>query len=225
MLRYRYLAMLGGIALMASQATSATILSFDENDLSESTVTTTTTLNGGLTAPTAPALPADSTFTNPFNEDLAFLEGKFWRFTFDLPVGFSNLSFSFEALVNDEFAVYINDKVVAIQDDTGTNNFFAPLPGFVLNSDGTSSDTSSGKLDFLNIALSDFQVGLNEFTLYGTDTCCEAGVGRQGSLESMSVQISFDSPSSSVPEPGTMALLGLGMAGLLARSFKKRNRA
>jgi hypothetical protein len=84
---------------------AALSLSFDLGNFMISNVTTT---GVNLTADplSAPVLPADSTFTlpadtvwspppNPSNTYLAQNEGKFVRFTFDLPAGYKNLAFSF----------------------------------------------------------------------------------------------------------------------------------
>ena len=66
---------------------------FDKNDLLTSTETTLDQFFfGGLTASPvapplfgAPALPADSTFTLPFSAPLLSLQGKLYRFNFNLP--------------------------------------------------------------------------------------------------------------------------------------------
>jgi hypothetical protein len=79
--------------------------------------------------------------------------------------------------VNDEFALYVNNTVVAMQSSTGTDNFFAPLPGFSMNDAGIATDTS-GKLEYLLTSGIQplFHAGKNELTLFGTDTLLYGGI-------------------------------------------------
>jgi hypothetical protein len=194
---------------MAHGASAATT-SFDLTDFSLST----TVLNGvGLSAQpgSAPALPASNTFTlvpDPAGVYLPRYDGRFLRYTFQLPTGFRDLEFTFETLVNDTFALYVNGTVVAIQATTTTVNFVDPLPGFSLNAAGTATDTS-GKLEYLMTSgmQSLFVEGTNELTLFGTDTLLYGGISEiNGSI-------------AAVPEPAAMWMLltGLGLTGLAAR--------
>lgn len=187
-------------------------------------ISTVETLNDDLTAPTAPALPADGSFTVPYNGSLSTGQGRFFRYNINLPPDYSNLSFNLALGVNDEFAIYLNDSLVAVQDDTSVSNFNSPFPGFVLNSNNTSSDTSGGKLDFLSIDQSDFQVGNNELTIYAVDTV--AG----GSIFNFNISVEYDvpgTPDSSTPVPalstlGLLMMVGtLGVCGYLNRKRRK----
>jgi hypothetical protein len=202
--------------LLANHASAATV-SFGLTDFSVST----TTISGVNLFPDpvyAPALPADATFSlpaepfsmppSPSNTYLAMYEGKFLRFTFELPAGYYDLAFTFEALVNDEFALYVNDTVVAMQSTTDGINFDAPLPGFSMDAAGTATDTSD-KLDYLlvNGIQPLFHAGTNELTLFGTDTLIDGGISI------------INGTISAVPEPEVygMMLAGLGLLALATR--------
>lgn len=202
----------------------ATNVTFDLTDFMIST-STTSSVNLFDDPIYAPALPADATFTLPADAELslpptpsntyfAANEGKFLRFTFELPAGFYDLAFTFEALVNDEFALYVNDTVVAIQASTTQINFDDPLPGFSMNTAGIATDTS-GKLEYLLTSGMQplFHAGTNELTLFGTDTLIYGGVS------------AINGTIAAVPEPEAygMMLAGLGMVGWMARRKKLLN--
>jgi hypothetical protein len=191
---------------------------FSLTDFKLSTVTTSgVSLNASPSS--APALPADATFTDPAdavlalpptpsNTYLASQEGKFLRFNFNLPANFSELGMTFEALVNDHFALYVNDTVVAIQATTSTLNFAAPLPGFAMDAGGLATDTS-GKLEYLlaNGIQPLFKPGPNELTLFGADTLLFGGIS------------AIDGTVSLVPEAETYAMMlaGLGLVVVATR--------
>ena len=181
-------------------------------------VSTTTTSGINLTSnpALAPTLPDDVTFTLPPDSTNLYLPnfiGKFLRYEFTLPNFYSNIDFLFSASVNDEYALYINDSVVAIQSTTGTDNFAAPLPGFYLNTTGSASDTSGGKLEYLLASgmQSYFQAGANELTLFGTDTLAFGGFGAINGVISYSVT----EPPNTVPEPTTLLLVCFGLVALV----------
>lgn len=206
-----------GMLLTANTALGAT---FTLTDFSLST-TTTNGINLSSSAASAPALPADATFTLPVAGPILLTEneGKFVRYNFTLPSGFINLAFSLQAFVDDEFAVYLNDTVIAIQADTDANNFSPPLPGFAMDSGGTVTDTS-GKLDFLlGTMQSLFVVGTNELTLFGTDALISGQIG------SIDGSITFETEVvGAVPEPTTLLLIGTGLSAAALRYRRRRSR-
>lgn len=213
------------LILSVAQPASAMTISFGTGDLS----TSTTTTSGGFPVITGldanpanwPSLPPDSTFSNPFNGQLLSLQGKFWRYNFTLPSGYTDLTFFLELRVNDEMAVYVNDTIVLIQSDTALFPNGVLTYRYQLNQDGSTSESSTGgawDADLWNyeaLAQSAFQAGANEITIYGIDTCCgNPGVVSGGLTASDRIgEITFSEPSR-VPEPITLALFGVGLAGM-----------
>lgn len=219
-----------GIATLPTSA-NATTISFGTADLATSTSTTTTTSFGGLLP--VPSLPDDSTFTLPFSGTLLGLQGKFWRFEFVLPDDFTALSFSLAAKVNDEMAIFLNDTVVAVQDDTANVNFDQRLMTYFLqlNADGTVTDVPpeppagfpvwNDWNDPVVLSQTLFHPGVNELTIFGVDTCCVSSSAVGGSLSVFEGEISYRI-ASDTPEPGTLSLLALELAGagLLRRRLR-----
>jgi hypothetical protein len=210
------------VALATVNTASAVSVSFEVSDFF---ISTTTTSGIDLTSSpgAAPALPADATFTipadavfnlppNASNTYLPAEQGKFLRFSFDLPGGFYDLSFDFKAIVNDEFVLYVNATPVAIQSSTGTDNFVDPLPGFPLSATGTATDASK-KLEYLLTSgmQSLFLAGTNELTLFGTDTLLDGGIN------GISVTIT------AVPEAEAYAMMLAGLGLLVPVALRRRS--
>jgi hypothetical protein len=190
------------LALMVAAAPrdcpGQTTIVFGTDDLSTSTVTTIDTgYFNGLPALLPAVLPADATFVPSFTGNLLSLQGKFWRYAFDLPHGFSDLAFSLSLRVNDEVAVYVNDQLVAYQSDTAIVPDPILVYSLVLNADGTFADTTIPSRpgwdgwNFLAIGQALFMEGTNEVTIYGTDTCCVPAGQIGGALSALSGQITF----------------------------------
>jgi hypothetical protein len=209
-----FLSIVAGILMLANTA-SAAVIDFSLTDFLRSTQETSG-VNLSPDPSSAPALPADATFTVlvpsapiPLSEN----QGLFLRFNFVLPSGFSDLAFSFNSSVDDEYALYLTDTVVAIQSDTATESFTAPFPGLTMASDGSISST---KLEYVNSSLQSlFQVGANELTLFGTDALIS------GNIFSADGSITFDVQQNGVPEPSILLLLGTAFA---AFGFTRRRR-
>jgi hypothetical protein len=174
----------------------------------------TTTLNSVFLSAdpaSAPALPDAATFTlvpDQFTTGyLPMYDGKFARLELNLPATYADLTFDLRALVNDQFAVYVNGTVVAIQASTTTDNFVEPLPGFALNAAGAAADTS-GKLEYVMAGGMQglFHAGANEIALYGVDTL------QYGAI--VAIEGSVTTTPGIIPEPGTWAMLLAGLSGL-----------
>lgn len=198
---------------------------FNEADFLVSTFEITAPLSSNPLS--APTIPSDETFTLEPNSENLYLglnQGKFLRFDFTLPSIYENLNFLFTAIINDAFALYINDTVVAIQSDALVSNFIIPLPGFYLDSAGTAVDTSSGKLNYLLTSgmQSLFQTGVNELTIYGRD------INNWGGFNEITGGINYNTTEppptpNPVPEPSTMLLVGISLVGLAGVRRKFRN--
>lgn len=171
-------------------------------DLDDSTTSTVQPSGLNLSNFSAPDLPADSTFRLSSNNDLSSGRSKFYRFEFDLPSGYSNLSFLLQLGVNDEFAAYLNDQLIAVQDDTDLANFREPYPGVQLNANNTAFDPSGGKLDGFDIDQSLFREGTNELTILAVDT------GGGGGLFDLTAIVRYSLPPHADLE-GTSVTCGL----------------
>lgn len=201
--------------MLAAVSAQAATINFGNGDLSQSTLEGA----GAFIEITAPGvdpsnIPADGTFVNPYNGTIASGNaGKWYRYNFNLPSGFTNLSMTIQLSVDNEVQLFLNDMIAAVEDDTVVQNFNAPFPMFTLASNNTVTN-NSGTWDVLPINQSMFQTGPNELTFFATNN------GGPGNFNLLNGTITYD--VSAIPEPTTSVLFGLGLVGLFAMRRRKR---
>lgn len=154
-------------------------------------------------------LPPESLITNQYaGFGVTFSPGMFYN---TQPVFFptpSLANFNFSGGLSNPssilFSQDLTEVALAVQTNPGTTTFSALLDNIVVESftAGTTLNQASNFYGFTNIVFDEIRI-LSNTTFFQMDN----------------LQLS----PSSVPEPGTLALLGLGLAGLLVP--KRRNRA
>jgi len=125
--------------------------------------------------------------------------------------------------VNDTFAFFLDGTNIALLPDStpisiDTVNLSANTSLFNDNNDGSSNIEFDGFTNVLQISALGLSAGAHtmQFAIAdGGDSILDSWVMIQGS--------SFSNEPTNVPEPGTLALLGLGMAGLLIRRKQEKN--
>ena len=188
----------------------ATTITFGNPNLSLSTVSEFQPIDASGIPPSF--IPDDDTFTLPFSETIAVgFAGNWYRYEFELPDNFTNLSFNLELSVDNKVQVFLNDQIAAIEDDIDVANFNPPFPEFSLV--GNTVTNVSGTWDNLPINQNQFQTGINELTFFATNN------GGGGAFSILNGQIDFDVIVEPVPEH--LSVLGFGVVLGLGAIFKR----
>ena len=138
----------------------------------ESTITAAPGGTSPWTGVTAVSIPPDGTFTTPAalgatvitpvsgsQEMFAGNDVRFFRYTFDLQcIDISTALF--EATVDNQIQIFVNDNDIALEDDLAVENFFFPASTVLVNNAGVNVNGASGGQVF------DFVTALNTGAIF-----------------------------------------------------------
>lgn len=177
---------------------------------------------------TTTELPANNTYANDPSNDpelsvgqegfkgatIAALTDKPMRLTFTYlfsDAGFTNsFSYNGQELFNNNSSAPGSSRSFIYQDGMGPLDFFFTAAGYTSEETVTNEENSGDKPRFITFLDPE---NSNELHL----TLDDHGAGPDGDFDDLIVKVA----ASRVPEPGTLALLGLGLAGMGLRFGKK----
>lgn len=137
----------------------------------------------------------------------------FYRKTFTLDP-FSAVSANMSLAVDNDAIIFINGAEIAREVDFDAANWGTPLPSLTINSNGSISNVV--KFD-ATAPFTGFHAGLNDVVVAVRNPNSESG-----NAGGFAFRMDVATTASAVPEPGSIALLGLGLAGFGLARRKKR---
>lgn len=191
---------LAGLLVVSPVAANAGLIDFSGGDCHELTVCVMTVTGDDLDGATA-------TFSNPVVETGS--TNRFFNLSNGLALGSGGLAYTWD-VVFDTTVAWVGGFVGFTSSDLG---FGVTGPG--VSADGILAGASPGAFDLAQPLMF---VGGESYSFTSDNRCSSTGCGGR-TLRSMDLQ----AVSVSVPEPGTLALLGLGIAGIgLSRRRNRR---
>lgn len=188
----------------------AVLVTFTNSNLAMSTNNTFYEITSPGLSPSY--IPNASTFTLGFDGSINDpVNARWYRFTFNLPVGYTNLRMRIRFTVDNEAQVFVNSYIAAVEDDTVVENFSSPYPDFQLNANNTVTAYTSN-WDSLPVNQSMFQAGQNSIFIYATDN------GGAGGFDLLLGEIEYNVV---VPEQNNLILFACFAMILLIHLKKK----
>jgi hypothetical protein len=225
--KFLKMAFAGFVLGVSGFANAGLIVGTNVTDWSLSTFNPTGGNSGSWTNVIAEAnLPDIATYTSPVSVGISvatpganalgvsgLLAGSgvsFFRTTFNL----FDITFASVALaVDNNVQVFINGSEVARLTPLAGANWASPYPAFNIQNDGSISDIVKFDQTF---TFNDWNEGENELVLAVRNL---GGNDRGG----IAFRMDVEGDAVEVPEPSTLAILGLGLMGLASRRFMKKS--